>query len=135
MRVMKPIVLSLALSLGLMAHPASAEQAPSETETPSEGLSLMEEGAKLFLKGLQSQMEPALEGLEGLAGKVGPALGAFLKEMGPALADIAGKVEDWSVYEAPEMLPNGDIVIRRKPEQTPEAPPETERDGSGATDI
>ncbi len=130
---MKPII--LALSLGLLALPATAEEAPSETEAPSEGLSLMEEGAKLFLKGLQSQMEPAIEGFEGLAEKVGPALGAFLKEMGPALSDIAGKVEDWSVYEAPEMLSNGDIIIRRKPEPAPEAAPEAELDEEGATDI
>ena len=32
--------------------------------------------------------------------------------------------QDWSAYEAPEMLPNGDIIIRRKPDH-PLTPPET----------
>ena len=54
-------------------------------------------------------------------------------EMGPALAEIADKVEDWSRYEAPEILPNGDIIIRRKPD-LPEAETATEAEG-GATDI
>ncbi|MBR9844098.1 MAG: hypothetical protein GYB25_13130 [Rhodobacteraceae bacterium] len=127
---MKPVVIaqSLILTFALSALPVMADEAPSEPETPGAGMSLMEEGAKLFLKGLQKQMEPAMEGLEGWADKAGPALRSFVEEMGPALSDLAGKVEDWSVYEAPEMLPNGDIIIRRKPEPT--EPPE-----EGETDI
>jgi len=35
-------------------------------------------------------------------------------EMGPALADILGQIEDISNYHPPEMLPNGDIIIRKK---------------------
>lgn len=128
---MKPIV--VALTLSLIALPVLAEETPPETETPGEGMSLMEEGAKLFLKGLQRQMEPAMEGLEGFAEKAGPALRSFVEEMGPALSDLAGKVEDWSVYEAPEMLPNGDILIRRKPDPAPQETPEPEEDK--ATDI
>ncbi|MCW8844033.1 MAG: hypothetical protein OQK00_11535 [Rhodobacteraceae bacterium] len=130
---MKPAVFALAVLL--VASPAVAEENQTEGQAPEEGLSLMEEGAKLFLKGLQRQMEPAIEGLEGFADKAGPALRSFVEEMGPALSDLAGKVEDWSVYEAPEMLPNGDIIIRRKPapEDTPE--PELEMDEDGATDI
>ena len=43
--------------------------------------------------------------------------------MGPALGSILESVEDWSVYEAPEILPNGDIIIKRKPEpETPKGP-------------
>jgi hypothetical protein len=34
--------------------------------------------------------------------------------MGPALADLMEKVDDWTVYHPPEMLENGDILIRRK---------------------
>lgn len=134
MSFMKPVV--IAFSLALAALPASAEDSGApEAEAPSEGLSLMEEGAKLFFKGLQSEMEPALEGFEGFAQKVGPALGSFMKEMGPALSEMAGKVEDWSVYEAPEMLPNGDIIIRRKPDPAPEETPEIELNEDGTTDL
>nr|WP_299679880.1 hypothetical protein [uncultured Roseobacter sp.] len=71
--------------------------------------SMMERGAQQFLEGLLLEMEPALDSMRG-----------FMDQMGPALADLMGQIEDWSVYEAPEILPNGDIIIRRKPEKEPE---------------
>jgi hypothetical protein len=80
-----------------------------EAEPPS---SLMERGAQQFLEGLLQEMEPALEGLM-----------SFINEMGPAMQDILDEVKDWSVYQAPEVLPNGDIIIRRKPD-VPEPEPE-----------
>jgi hypothetical protein len=43
------------------------------------------------------------------------------------MRDIMDEVKDWSVYEAPEMLPNGDIIIRRKPDAPP---PEVAPDGA-----
>ncbi|WP_366140296.1 hypothetical protein [uncultured Roseobacter sp.] len=70
---------------------------------------MMERGAQQFLEGLLLEMEPALDSMRG-----------FMDQMGPALADLMGQIEDWSVYEAPEILPNGDIIIRRKPEKEPE---------------
>ena len=52
-----------------------------------------------------------------------PALRDFAREMGPALADILGKIEDLSAYHPPEMLPNGDIIIRKKtPDETENQP-------------
>lgn len=58
----------------------------------SEGLSLLEEGTRLFLRGLMAEIEPALD------------------ELRQGLMALDG-------YHAPEILPNGDIIIRRK---TPE---------------
>lgn len=83
----------------------------------------------MFWQGLRSEMAPALEEFQGMMEDIGPALAGFLSEMGPALADIARDVEDWSVYELPERLPNGDIVIRRKPDAAPDQP--AEEGGSG----
>ncbi len=55
----------------------------------SEGLDLLSEGTRLLLEGLVDELGPALEGLrEGLS--------------------------DLNAYHPPEMLPNGDIIIRRK---------------------
>lgn len=97
----------------------------AEEEAPSErGLSLMERGAQLFMEGILDEMEPALDGVEGLAQQMAPALRNFAKEMGPKLSEILEDVEDWNAYQAPEMLPNGDIIIRRKPDH-PLVPPET----------
>ncbi|WP_299351327.1 hypothetical protein [uncultured Shimia sp.] len=122
---MKPVSLlpRVALIATLAAGPALATD---ETE----GRSMMEHGLLLFLEGLQKQMEPALKDLGDLAEEFGPALDSFANEMGPALADLLEQVEDWSAYEAPEVLPNGDIIIRRKPVE--ETPDEAE---DGATDI
>ncbi|GLT09643.1 hypothetical protein GCM10007928_18750 [Sulfitobacter porphyrae] len=107
----------------LICLPLSA-QAQEEEER---GLSLMERGAQMFMEGIMKEMAPAIDGLEDLADQMGPALRSFAKEMGPKLGEILDEVEDWSVYEAPEILPNGDIIIRRKPEpplEEPEAPKE-----------
>jgi len=77
----------------------------------------------MFLDGMMQEMSPALEDLSELGEKIGPALRDFANEMGPALGSILESVEDWSVYEAPEILPNGDILIKRKPEpETPKGP-------------
>ena len=108
-------LIGLAILIGL---PLCAEAQEQEER----GLSLMERGAQMFMEGIMKEMAPAIDGLEGLADQMGPALRSFAKEMGPKLGEILDEVEDWSVYEAPEILPNGDIIIRRKPEPPLEKP-------------
>ena len=106
MKQLAPIV----VALSLVSAPALAQE-------QEDGFSLMEEGARLFLRGLMEEMEPALEGLEDMAREIEPALRDFAEQMGPALRDLADQVEDWSAYHPPEILPNGDIILRKK---TPE---------------
>lgn len=65
---------------------------------------MMERGAQDFLEGLLLEMEPAWREFQG-----------FMDEMGPAMIDLMDEIKDWSAYEAPEILDNGDIIIRRKP--------------------
>jgi hypothetical protein len=122
MKKFAPALLIVALS----AVPASAQ------EQDGEGLSLMERGAQMFMEGILQQMEPTLKDLEGLGEEVGPALRGFAEQMGPALSDILGQVEDWSAYHPPEILPNGDIILRKKtPDDVgPETAPELGPDGS-----
>ncbi len=93
-------------------------------EDKDEGRSLMEEGALLFFKGLQNEMAPALEGLQSFMEEAGPSIQAFVVEMGPKLGEVFSQVKDWSQYHAPEMLPNGDIIMRKKTPQ--ESEPEVE---------
>jgi len=71
--------------------------AQDEGET---GRDLMAEALRLFMQGFMAEMEPALE-------------------------DLQGFVEDLNAYHPPEVLPNGDIIIRRK---TPEEMGEPEGD-------
>ncbi|OBY28006.1 hypothetical protein [Leisingera sp. JC1] len=126
---MKHLILPAAL-IALMSAPLSAQEAEEEGTGPS----LMERGAELLWEGLRKEMAPALEDLQGMMEEIGPSMGAFLAEMGPALADIAEQVEDWSAYELPEILPNGDIIIRKKPKENAPAKEDKDED-EGVTEI
>lgn len=99
---MRRVLLCLILILPVSAH---ADEGSSD---------LLERGAQMLLEGLMREIEPALEDLQDFGDKVTPALRGFMAEMGPALDDLMGQIEDWSAYHPPEMLENGDIIIRRK---------------------
>ena len=103
------LLLALPVALGL-ASPAITQEA----EPPRDGIDR-------FFDGLRDGMDGALGALEDWTEEFGPAMKSFMEEMGPALSEMMDEVKDWSRYEAPEMLPNGDIIIRRKPEP-PEDP-------------
>lgn len=117
---MKRIVPIAALSLCLAAAPALAQ------EEEDEGFSLMERGAQMFMEGIMREMEPAMRDLKGMAKDMQPALRNFVEEMGPAFADLMGQIDDLSNYHAPEMMPNGDIIIRRKTPLEQEIDPDEE---------
>jgi hypothetical protein len=84
----------LCLLCALLAAPASAE---SDVD---QGLDLLQQGSRLLMQGLMDQIEPELK--------------ALAQEMGPALRDLQGMIGDLSQYHAPQVLPNGDIILRRK---------------------
>lgn len=113
----------LPLVLMLTASPLAAQ----EPAPPDDGPSLMEEGAKLFLKGLMAEVEPGLTEMQ----KTLDALGPQLEALKPEILKLIGMIDDVGNYHSPEKLPNGDILIRRKtPEElekeqaAPSAPPE-----------
>jgi hypothetical protein len=87
-----------ALALCLLCAPWGAlAQDPTPEPAPGidESLELFSEGARRLLEGLN-------------------------EELGPLLQDLGDRIEDLNAYEAPEILPNGDILIRRKPETAPD---------------
>ena len=101
---------ALILALALSPLPALAQETPApEAE---EGPSLMERGLALLFEGFQQELEPALEGM-----------GEALTELQPALDSMMGLIDDMTNYSMPEMLENGDIIMRRKPEAPPVEPP------------
>lgn len=112
--------------LSVLAPVAQAEE--------ERGLSLMERGAQMFMEGILKEMEPAIEEFSGLADDIGPALRQFADQMGPKFTALLREVEDWNAYEAPEILPNGDIIMRRKPD-TPEELPATPVDPAPQIDL
>ncbi|MEM1372993.1 MAG: hypothetical protein AAGF78_01285 [Pseudomonadota bacterium] len=114
--------------LALIAFVALPMTASAQED--GDGPSLMERGMELFFEGLRQEMEPAIEGFENFAQGLGPAMAEMMQEMGPAFADLLERVDDMSNYQSPEMLPNGDIIIRRKPEAPEFTAPEIGEDGA-----
>ncbi len=98
--------------------------AVAQDESEERGLGLMERGAQMFMDGIMDEMGPVMEGFEGFTEAMRPALRDFAREMGPKLTELLDDVEDWNAYQPPEMMPNGDIIIRRKPDH-PMMPPDT----------
>jgi hypothetical protein len=70
----------------LTALPAAAEDGQDRLR---DGFGLLQEGTRLMLRGLMQELEPALR-------------------------DMQDRIGDLSAYHPPEILPNGDIIIRRK---------------------
>lgn len=103
-------ILALLLVLALPAH-------AQEAEPPS----LVERGLQLFMEGLAEEMAPALRDLEGLAERMAedalPLMEALRDRLGDAFAGL-------DAYHPPEVLENGDILIRRRREDGVEANPD-----------
>lgn len=79
-------ILAVSFALTLGALPLAAQDSNDDI---SEGMTLLQEGTRLLLEGL-------------------------MNELGPALSELKGQIIDLNAYHAPEVLPNGDIIIRRK---------------------
>lgn len=107
-------ILALTVAAALLCVPAMAEDAPEGDM--GEGLDLMEEGARMLMRGLMSEMEPALDALRDNVEQMGPALGEFVQSVGPAFGALLERIDDLRYYESPEILPNGDIIMRRSPD-------------------
>ena len=84
MRVLVPFLIAAVLS-----GQAQAQEAPEPDAPFADGLSLIEEGARLVLQGI-------------------------ISELGPAWDELKQIFDDLNAWHPPELLPNGDIIIRRR---------------------
>ena len=97
----------------LIAVPAGAEDLPALDGDPApeaqtdQGMSLIEQGARIILRSLLDQAEPALRDMQ-------KDFGTAMDELAPMLRDLATMAGDLNNYHAPEKLPNGDIILRHK---------------------
>ncbi len=91
-------VWSLALALAIAASPVAAQERETGPANPdlAEGAEMLSEGFKKLFRGLIDELEPAGDAAE------------------QGWNDLVDWLGDLSAYEAPEQLPNGDILIRRK---------------------
>lgn len=114
----------LVLALCLLAAPAFAEDTPDAPkavpEAEDDGFSLMEEGMKLVMRGMMNEMQPALDEM----GKALDEMEPHLKDLGPKLHQLIALIDDIQNYDAPIMLPNGDILIRRNAPLVPRVAPD-----------
>ena len=94
------LAMNIAVAVALAAAPVQAQDGK---ESLRQGADLLEQGTRLLLEGL-------------------------MKEIGPVMLELQGKLVDLSAYYAPEILPNGDIIIRRKVPLVPEVPEQGETD-------
>ncbi|MDP2083794.1 MAG: AAA+ family ATPase [Gemmobacter sp.] len=107
----------VALSL-MLAAPAPAQERAAPPSDLSQGFDLLGEGARLLFRGLMSEMEPALQ-----------EMGEQLRAMEPVLRSLAEMIGDIRNYEAPVKLPNGDIILRRKPD------PASDEEATGEVEL
>jgi len=118
-----PAALALAAALAAAA-PVAAQQAPAPPPAAEEDGWLPE------IPGLDEMTDAARDAIERLR-----------EELGPALRQMRDAVAMLDDYGAPEMLPNGDILIPRRepapgledaPQTGPRAAPERAPEGEGS---
>ncbi len=104
--------------------PAAAQNGDGTGDGFAELMGRMED----ILRGFLSDMEPQMRQLEKDLSQLEPELRGFLEQM-----------RDMVQYHPPEVLPNGDILIRRRdPDQTPpdkDAPPAPDAGGADAPPL
>ncbi|NIZ10247.1 hypothetical protein [Pseudooceanicola sp. HF7] len=142
---MKQLILTLSLPLALAAAtPALAQEdgqaAPLQEEAAPQAEAQdnddkMRDGLRLFLDGLSEGMDRTFDGLGDKAEEAAPALRDFIARLGPAWQELLGDIKDFSDYEAPQILPNGDILIRRKDDAPVYVPPEPGENPDGSVDL
>lgn len=107
-KLLKSATLAFIMLAGLAVTPPSMAQ----EDKVQDGWSMLSEGTKLLLEGLSEQAQPTID------------------QLGERLGDL-------SAYETPVILPNGDILIRRKTpitQATPDASAIPSGDGT-KTDL
>jgi hypothetical protein len=128
MRSIARILAASLLALTTMGGTALVAQEDAPGSDPlAEGLNLFEQGADLFLRGLLDEIGPQLEQLR-------PQFEGMADEIGPMIAGLLNLVDEIDAYHPPEILPNGDIILRRK---TPskQAPEPRNPPGEGEVDL
>lgn len=109
--LLRPALLLLLCASPVLAQDTAPDPAPGDAEDIEEGVDLLSEGARRLLRGLMGEVEPRM------------------RELAEALEewDFQGlSVDDLGAYHPPEMLPNGDIILRRKVPKAVEDPMDDE---------
>ena len=71
---------------------------------------------------------PLIDGLDDLAEGMRQLFDSFSDEVAPMMEGLAEQLKGLDAYHAPEVLPNGDIIIRRKTPKELENKPDVGED-------
>lgn len=112
-------VLLLALPIALMPLALPAQDAPPPDSEMDQGMSLLQQGAELFLRGLMTEVQPQMQDMQKGLDDLGAKMGSALDQAQPWISALSSMVGDFGYYDPPERLPNGDIIIRRKSDAPP----------------
>lgn len=103
-QLMKPIALIAALVLsGTALAPATSLAQESPPEDP------LQPFLELFTDRSQELLRDLMQDL-------GPEMDRLMAEIMPRLQELTETLGGLTAYELPEVLPNGDIIIRRRPD-------------------
>lgn len=91
------------VALFLLTSPVQAQTPAPPADDVEQGLSLMERGAQMLLDHMMTKVEPSLKDMTDA-----------LKQAQPRIMELLAMIDDIKNFHAPELLPNGDILIRRK---------------------
>ncbi len=122
MRGLRHWVAAVVLGVGVaLSGAALADESDAEGQSLAEALEGLRSGAEALLRGWMDEVEPYLRELE-------PKGEALAEEMTRSLRELFEPLGGIGAYHPPEILPNGDIILRRR-QPTPEDetdPPEAD---------
>ena len=98
---------AVTLALLILAAPAFAQSEPE----PGDQRPFLERWADDMMREFVDEISPELERF---FDRVGPELDGMFAEIMPRLQELSDLVGGLAQYEMPELLPNGDIIMRRK---------------------
>lgn len=103
-----------ALLVILTVSPAMSEEPDGDVR---EGMSMIEQGMRMFFRGLTDEIEPHLDSM---TDELEPLMRGLAAEFEPIFQQLAEMMDELDAYHAPERMPNGDIILRRKVPLVPE---------------
>lgn len=109
--ILTPATLVLLLATPAIAQDPEPDPSQGDASDITEGVDMLSEGARRLLRGLMGEVEPEMRDLADA-----------LKEWNFEGLDL----EDLGAYQPPEVLPNGDIIIRRKDSRPVDQPMDDE---------